>query len=378
MADTAAPVSILPFTIASRASSRQSLTFPNVALASAAPVTPQGAPGQVPAVGYMRKLRLEITGTASGGTPTFSGDAPFNVLSNIAVKNSAGQNLIAPMNGYELYIVNKYGAQGAGMPSAYGNLSDPKTGRQYTAVAATGFHFFLDLPFEIDPNSGLGSIPALASNRSYQIEIQLAAITTVWSATTPPTAVSVTVDMTAYYWDVPVAQTTGGQGQATVPFGDGTLSLWQKENPVVAPGDQLTKSNNTGNAIRNLIFIARTSAGARTDTDWPPVTELYVDNNPMLRWKKTEWQDMMIRAYGLDAASLDATQGLDTGVYVLPFHIFAGGLAGDPSNPRSQILPTLDATLLQLKGNGWGASISQVAFITQALYSPNAQYIYSK
>lgn len=375
MADT--PAAVLPFTIASRVSARQSFTLANIALAAAAPVTAVGSPVQIPAVGYLKALRLEITITNSGGVPTFNADAPFNVIQNIAFKNSAGQNLIAPLTGYEWYVVNKYGAMGAGLSSAVGSLADPKAGRQYSAVAASGSHFFLDVPLEIDPSSGLGAIPALASNRSYQLEMQFAAISTVFGGT-PPTAATITVDATAVYWDVPAATTPGGVAQGTEPFGLGTLSLWQKENPPVAPGEQLTRSNNVGNAIRNLVFIARTAAGARTDADWTTIAELFVDNNPMLRLKKTEWQDAMVRWYGYEAAAFDAANGLDTGVYVIPFHVLAGGLAGDPGNSRAQFLATLDATLLQLKGYSWGASISQLAILTQAIASDNPQFIYSK
>lgn len=375
MADTVQAA--LPFTIAARKSKRQSFTLPNVTLAASAPVIAAGTPVQIPAVGYLTALRLEFTVTNSGGAATYTADAPFNLVQNVSFKNSAGQNLVAPLTGYEWYIVNKYGAMGAGITSAVGRLSDPKLGRQYAAVATTNAHFFLDIPLEIDPSTGLGAIPALASNRSYQLEISFAAISTVWGGT-PPTAASVAVDATAVYWDVPVATTPGGVMQSTEPFGLGTLSLWQKENPPVAPGEQLTRSNNTGNSIRNLIFIARTAAGARTDADWSTIAELYVDNNPMLRYKKTEWQDDMVRQYGYDAAALDAAGGLDTGVYVIPFHVLAGGMAGDPGNSHAQYLATLDATLLQLKGYSWGASISQLAILTQAIASDNPAFIYSK
>jgi len=373
MAETAQ--ALVPFTLASRASSRQSFSIPNITLSASAPVTPPGTPVQVPAVGWLRSLRFEVTLDGTGGTPAFAADAPWNVIQQISVKNAAGQPLIAPVTGYELYLINKYGAQGAGMVSAYGTLADPKNNRQYSATAPDA-HFFLDLPFEIDPSSGLGAIPALASNRSYQVEVTLNSMSAIYSA--QPTSAVVSLDVTANYWDVPPATTPGGAVQATDPFGAGTLSLWQKEVPVIAPGDQLTRSNNVGNVIRNIILTTRTAAGARTDADFPGIMELYVDNNPMIRLKKTEWQDLMARAYGYNATALDTAGGLDTGVYVFPFHVLAGGLSNDPSNSRAQLLPTLDATLLQFKGYGYGASISTLTVLTQAVTSDNSAFIYSK
>ena len=372
-----ASAQVLPFTIASRVSERNSFSINNIALAAAAPTIAAGTPVQIPAVGYAKSLRLEVTITNTGGIPTFAPDAPWNVFSTIAFKNAGGQNLLAPLTGYELYVYNKYGAMGAGLCGAVGRLADPKVGRQYVAAAATGSHFFIDIPFEIDPSTGLGAIPALASNRSYQLEIQFAAISTIFGGT-PPTGASVTVDASVIYWDVPASSTPGGQAQGTEPFGIGTLSLVNKENPLVGPGEQTTRLNNTGNVIRNIIFVARTAAGVRTDADWSAITELLVDNNPMLRLKKTEWQDNMVRWYGLDAAALDATGGLDTGVYVIPFHALLGGLAGDPGNSHAQYLATLDATLLQFKGYNWGAGISQLAVITQSVASDNPAFIYSK
>lgn len=372
-----AAVAALPFTIGSRISKRQSFTIPSTPLAAAAPTTPAGTPVAIPAVGWIQTLRLEFTLTNTGGAPTFKPDAPFNLIQNITFKNAAGQNLVSPLTGYEWYIQNKYLGLGAGITSAAGRVADPKIGRQYSAVATTGTHFFLDIPIGLDQSSALGTIPALAGNRNYQLEISFAALSTIFGGTVP-TSASISVDATAIYWDVPSAGTPGGVAQADEPFGAGTLGLIMKDNPLVAPGEQMTRLSNVGNVLRCITFIARDATGARVDADWPSIAELFVDNAPMLRYKKTEWQDDMVRQYQYDAAALDAPGGLDTGVYVIPFHLFAGGTNGDVNNPRSQYMATLDSTQLQLKGYGWGSNISQLAIITHSITSPNAQYIYSK
>jgi hypothetical protein len=372
MTTQAAPV--LPFTIASRVSRRQSFQLSNIPLQSSTVTTPAGAPVQIPAVGWAKNIRLEVTATITGGTPSFTADAPFNLIDHVTFRNSAGQNLVAPLSGIEWYYANKYFANGQGLTSGVGRLSDAKVGRQYAATAASTIHFFLDIPFEFDPQMALGALPVLASNRAYQLEVALSSITTVFGVTTPPTAVSVTIDASINFWDLP------NGSDATEPFGVNTLSIISKENPALSSGDQLTKITNTGNVIRNILLIARTSAGVRDDADFPNTSELYLDNNPLLRYKKTEWEDDMIRQYGLEAASKDAANGLDSGVYVIPFHLYGGGLAGDPSNVRSQLLATLDATQLQFKGYQWGAGIAggQLTIITQSISSPNSAFIYSK
>lgn len=381
MAETVAPP-MIPFTIASRVNQRLSFEFS--AALGAAPVTPAGVPFQLPAVGYPKSLRLEFTSTHSGGTPSFTADAPWNFISNIALKNSAGQQLIPAMNGYSLYAINKYAGDSAGIASGVGVAGDPEFGRQYSAVAATGTHWFLDIPFEIDPSSGLGAIPAMASNRSYLIEISFNTIAGVFGVTTPPTVVNITVNASVVYWDVPAPTTAKGLTQGTEPFGMNlaaditTTAFWLSEFPVIAPGAQTPRSNNVGNTIRNLIFIMRTSAGARTDTDWPAIFQLLVNNYPQLRFKKTEWQDAMARWFQYGAATLDAVGGLDTGVYVIPFHLLAGGVASDPGNSRAQLLPTEDGTLLQFQMNDVGATGSSLQVLTQGIASPDPRLVFSK
>lgn len=366
----------LPFSVASRLAKRQSFALTNVSLASASPTVPAGSPVQVPAVGYLQALRLEFTGTVSGGTSPalVTGDTPWNVISSIAVTNSAGQNLIAPMTGYELYLINKYGFQGAGLAAPIGALQDPKNNPSYSA-SGSGFHFFLDLPFTIDQRFGMGAIPALASNRSYNVQITYNSIANVYSGAPN---LSVTVDATAVYWEVPVSTTPGGVQQVTTPYGGDTLSLWQKETALLTQGENTTKSSNVGNVIRNIILVARDSTGNRlTFADWSNVVELYLDNNPLIREKKTEWLDELARQYGYIGTS-DAAGGLDSGVFVFPFALLAGGNAGDPSSSKAQYLPTLDATLMQLKGNAWGAGAAggTLTIITQAVTTSNIGYIY--
>lgn len=377
MADTQQAAPALPFVQASRISERSSFMIANLALAAAAPVTAPSTPVQVPAVGYLRKLRMEVTGTLTGGgAATYNADAPWNVINSLTFKNSSGQSLIAPLTGWELYAYNKYGNIGRGLATGVGPSGDPKFGRQYSATT-TGFHFFLDVPFELDPTTALGSIPATASNRSYQLELNFAAISTIFGGTVP-TAVTVTVDATAIYWDTPVAATPGGVSQETDPVGAGTIAIVQKESSILSAGEMLTRINSTGNIIRQLIFIQRTSAGVRSDADWTGIFELFVDNSPMLRLKKTEWEDAMAAWYNYGATAKDVVGGLDTGLYVLPFDVLIGALAGDPDNSRAQLLPTLDATLLQAKGYSWGTAGNTLTVLVQSVTGPSADLIFSK
>lgn len=359
----------LPFAIGSRQMTRFSFTTGTIAASASAPVPI--SPIQIPAVGYLSHLNLEVTIAGSGGTtPAFTADAPFNMLQAVEFKTAAGNDIIAPYTGYQLYLACKYGAQFAVAP-----WSDSRLSKQYSASAPSA-HFFIQVPLEIDCSTALGAVPALASNRSYQLALTLAAISTVLSGA--PT-VNVTVNGTAYYWSEPPATSQSGVTQATAPNGLGTLSQWQIEMPPLTPGDKYIKSNNVGNVLRTLIFTLRNSSGARIDASgWPPVCEIYLDNEPMFYLTQNEWEDDMVKWFGLSASTKDVAQGLDTGVYVIPFHALAGGLAGESDNARTQLLPTIDSSQLQIRGTSWGASVSTLEILTNSVIPTSAAALFNK
>lgn len=365
-----APAAALPFGIASRQMTRFSFTTGLLNMSSATPVPV--SPIQIPAVGYLAGIMLEVTLTGVGGTGVFTADAPWNLLQLLEFKTASGNDIIAPLTGYQQYLNAKYGAQQAVAP-----YSDMRLGKQYAVVAtaAPTAHFFLPVWFEIDRQSGLGSIPALASNRSYQLVLTLAALTTVTNAT----SATVLINGTAYYWSEPPAMTQSGLVQQTAPLGLGTVSQVQLEMPPLTPGDKYIKSNNVGNVIRNLIFVLRNSSSARIDTNgWPGVSEIYLDNEPLFYLTQNEWELLMIQNYGFTAANKDVAQGLDTGVYVLPFHALSGGMAGDPANSRYQYLPTLDASQLQIRGTAFGSAVSTLEIITNSVVPTSASTLFAK
>jgi hypothetical protein len=351
---------MLPFGIGARTSSRFSFTLPTTTLGAASvPLSPV----QIPAVGYLKKITLEITLTGSGGTtPTFTADAPFNLLSLVELRNSSGNDLIVPVTGYQLFLLNKYGVQGCDSPEC-----DPKADQQYSSSSPSA-HFFLDIPCEIAPADQFGSIPALASNRSYQLAVNLNAQANV---TTSNPTLTVSIVGTAWFYTEPVASTMNGVAQQTAPPFNGSLNLWQLEPVTVSPGDKYIRSNNTGNVLRELIFVLRTAAGARTDVDWPALCELYLDNNPMFYLPQNLWQSWMSRVFGFQrAAAKDGVGTLDTGVYVIPFFALAEGSAIANAR-RSQYLPTLDASQLQIRGTSWGAAASTLEIITNSVQPSN-------
>ena len=346
----------LPFPVASRMGSRFAFDTGVVTLAAGAPTNI--APIPIPAVGFLKYIDLEVTLTLTGTTALLA-DAPFNCIQSIGLRTAGGNDLITPVTGYTLYLMNKYGG--------YRVFADARVGRQYSATTA-GAHFFLRIPLEIDPETALGVIPAMASNRSYMANIQFAAGTTIGTGTTGGTC---RILATSWYWHEPPAQGGGGVMQQTEPDALGSIVQWQLEQAVLSPGAKLVKLNNVGNVARTHIFVCRNSALARVDgtTGFGTESQFYMDNDMVFSLMTTTWEQMMIEWFGLTAASKDVANGLDSGVYVLPWHVMVGSQSGDPANSRSQLLPSLNASLLQLWST-WGSAVSTLETLTNSVIPP--------
>lgn len=362
-------VAPLDFAIGSQFSTRPSFTLPPVTLgASISPLTPI----QVPAVGYLHGILLEVNIAGSGGTaPAWTADGPWNVIESITFRNPGGANLIPNFTGYQLFAANLLGGHAPGIGAA----ADPRAGIRGVGAYSAGGRFFLWVPIGIDLAEGYGAIPALASNANYQLQMSLAATATV--ATGSPT-LAVTVTGTSYFFTVPDAVASNGVAQATTPPGMPSVALWNVESPTVSPGSQIVTSQSTGGVIRNHIFVLRTAAGARTDADFPAVFEMLLNNNSRFTLKKAEWEFMMTRWYGLLGAAKDAAGGLLTGVFALPYHALLGGFSGDPANTRAQLLPTISGTQVQFRFNDFGASASRLEILTEQVSTTDAAYLFSK
>jgi hypothetical protein len=95
----------LPFT----ASSHE-----HVELAATLTVTPTTAvqqlnPIDIPASGYFRSLFIEVV-AAGGAGGTLAADAPWNIISSLALKDVNGSHIISPIDGYALYWRTSSGA----------------------------------------------------------------------------------------------------------------------------------------------------------------------------------------------------------------------------------------------------------------------------
>jgi hypothetical protein len=370
-------VPAIPFTRASRKKTKQAFTTgPFVLGVNAQTLTPI----QIPPGGFLEFVDLLITCTTAGNAAVvvFAADAPWNALAYIDLRNSAGDSVIVPFNGYQLYLINKYGVLGIDTPNG-----DPRRSPAFFATAGVGaglggsFQMLLRVPLEIDPRDAFCSVPNLAANKAYQLQLGLNANAPIY--TTPPTTPgSVTIQGLMGYWSQPNQMNAAGVNQEVKPVGNGSVSLWRLQPAVVSAGDRLTQLLNVGNVLRSIIFTLRTAAGARTAADWPATSQVVLNDDILFYLPTGYWSHYIAQDYAYNTGAVEAAGGLDNGVFVVSqLNNQRGSVQSD--GPRDQYLVTYNTTLLQLRSTVFGGAASTLEIITNeikpisalALYNPN-------
>lgn len=376
----------VPFPIASLKRIRQAFDTGNFALGQSI------AAIEIPAAGgFLEFLELVVTGTTSANVATvaFQPDAPFNALSFIEFLPPSGDPPIVPHNGYQIMLWNKYGLFAQAPP-----YSDPRRDPQYSITTGSGgtggsFAYTLRLPFEIDPASGFCSITNSAANKSYLLNLTANTSGNIYT-TAPTSAPVMRVIGWMYYWDEPAARTRQGTTQETRPLGLGSFSQLRIDQPPVTTGDKYLKVNNGGPVLRGLIFTLRSSTSQRNNVagaDIPPTWDFVFNTRDRWLISDGQLQSDMAEYYGYQvpfgtvvdqnqAAVLDAAGNLDQSVRAFPyFHSGIANIAG-PTGPRSQYQVTADATLTQIRGITFGASVSTLEILTNLIRPSSAAALY--
>lgn len=275
---------------------------------------------EVPATGFLNELEIlvQATGSNTAAAVAFEEDGPFNVIDLLAFTDTNNSEIITPLSGWDLYIVNKFGG--------YGFSDDAKESPVYsvtTGAVATGgsFAFVLRIPVELVPRDALGSLPNKSASTPFKVRITVAANSTVYS--TPPdgsTSVRFRINPRSY-WE-PTATDGSGNPVAPNPPGVNTTQFWNKSDYTVAAGSfSLQLTSSTGFPVRNLIFVLRDSDGSRSqgESDFPDPLRMQVQSNTTVDVLKLIWQDRLARWYGYTGAVGDTAGNKDNGVYVLPY-----------------------------------------------------------
>jgi hypothetical protein len=329
---------------------------------------------------YLEAIIFDVTLTtaANAATVVFAADSPWQVIQQIKMDDPAGQSIIAPITGYQLYTLNKY------LPDTECSF-DPKADPGYVATAGAGatggsFSFRLVLPVEHRRRDALGALNNSAANQRYLITLNvIPTFATLY--TTPPTTPAPSVSFQFYqeYWTSPPAQITTAQGASQVqasPSGLGTVAFvrFERHNEVSGGGQPQIQLNNVGDYISSLIFTLRDTAGARdittgaqsaTTANWPTEFDWWVNDFQLHALSTTQWLRDLGRFYGYHAA-VETAYGLDNGVW--PLHqlvqLFDTSVNFGPAN---QYLPTDATTKLQIRGSTWGSGASFLEVLTRLI-----------
>lgn len=382
MTVTTAPAEIQPvaggirFPVASRPMRRYSgvQTVSNLAGATSF------APIQLPPTGFVRSINFLFTVnfTCASAGAVVTGDTPFNIISGITLTDAVGHAVVQPINGYNLYLLNKFlPSEAAEYP--YSNpVMSPEY--EYGATATSGKAVFrLRLELEQDRDTGYGCIPNLDANATLQLKVDVAPISTIFTGTTV-SAANVEMRIEQDYW-APVGGATGGVPNQIVPSGFGDyLQTLVETTTVSAATENTVQITSRGGLTKGMILVSR-AANVRTALPMDKVLGLVYDNNEIdagiplashldLVRRETGYYGAAPANYVQVANTPPSTPpGIDNGVVPIIF-----GLRG---GERDTWLSTRVGTLLQVKVTP-GAGATQLETVSQLMQVRDLAAFYDK
>lgn len=290
----------------------------------------------VPAFGFLRHLVIYVTasgGTASGTNAVAQEDAPLSVLQNVSLSDVNGAPIVGPMDGFDLLLANQFGG--------YTFQTNPASLPSYTSVDAGGnFTFKIRIPVELTSHDALGALPNTNSGSTYKLNYTIAPSSSVYSTAPGGTQPTIRVRAWIEAWTQPPAFDFQGIQNATTPPAVGTTQFWSKSVNTISSGENRVRVTRMGNLLRNMILIFRTTAPARSSTNFPDPFRIEWDSRIYDNVSRTLLVDDITEKNGL--APL-------TGVFTYQWTDDASLKAGNES--RDLYIPTTQGTKFELVGS---------------------------
>jgi len=319
-------------------------------------------PIEVKAYDYMRSLLITCTTTGAGGaTGTAQADAPFNIFTNVSVKQPNGQTMYQVSSGMHAAYIQKYGQ--------YRGYSDPRADPNFL-VNGSQATFAFRIPFELDLRDGLGALPNKDAAAPFTLELTLNTLTNVFGSG-QGTSPTFTVEAWLEAYDQPPTSLNGAPVQTTPPNMN-TLQRWTEQNITMNSGQFDARVRKLGNYVRSLIPISKNSSGVRIVTNgWADPVQIVLDEDVKDNISQADWQRRIWEVYGyggiqpgttatLGTASgaamlIDSPMGADTGVW--PIQYFMDGR--ELTENVNFYLPTIESEDYLLRGS-WGSAVSKL------------------
>lgn len=289
---------------------------------------------------YIRGLWIQavMVTSANAATVAFQPDAPPIVFQSVVFADANQKPIVGPINGYQLLVVNKFGG--------YQFQDDPRAGVVWSVTSGAGgtggsFTMILYVPLEVVARDALGALQNKSASSAFQLILTVNTIAATYStAPTNPGTLTVTVHEDG--WVQPKAQDASGNPLSGAPPQLGTTQYWTLGTyNALNSAQQVQLTQGLGYPIRLLAFINYdVSASTRSagDTDFPTATTMIFRGTTYLNITKTTWKDQMGRVFGFQGTTADTANGLENGVYVLPFDQDFG--LQDGADLRTGLLPT--------------------------------------
>jgi hypothetical protein len=353
------PSSIVPFV---RGSGKGKYKFFSKAGLTLTTATQDLGPIDVKAYDYMRSILITVASTANGGaTGTAAADAPFNILTNMAVKQPNGQTMYQVSSGYHAAMIQKYGYARA--------YTDPRADPNFV-VNGSQATFAIRIPFELDLRDALGALPNKDAAAPFTLEMTLNTLTNVFGSG-QGTSPTFTVEAWLEAYDQPPTQ-LNGQPVQTTPPNMNTLQRWTEQNITMSTGQFDARVRKLGNYVRALIPIMKNSSNARIVTNgWADPVQIVLDEDVKDNISQADWSRRIWEIYNYGgiqsgtaatlgtassiAIQIDSPGGADTGVW--PLQYFMDGR--DITENVNFYLPTIESEDYLLRGS-WGSSVSKL------------------
>lgn len=354
-----APATVVPFV---RGSGKGKYKFFSQAGKTLTTATQDLGPIDIKAYDYMRSILVTVSNTAFGGLlGTAQADAPFNLFTNIAVKQPNGQTMYQTSSGFHAAMIQKYGY--------YRNWGDPRSDPNFL-VHGSAATFAIRIPFELDLRDALGALPNKDAAAPFTLELTLNTLTNVFGSS-QGTSPTFTVEAWLEAYDQPPT-TLNGQPVQTTPPNMNTLQRWTEQNITMSTGQFDARVRKLGNYLRMLIPIMKNSSNARIVTNgWADPVQIVLDedvkdNRSQADWQRQNWE---IWNYGgvqpgtantLGTAStgavfIDSPMGADTGVWPIQYCVDTR----DITENVNFYLPTIESEDYLLRGS-WGSAVSKL------------------
>lgn len=305
---------------------------------------------------YLRGVWIQAVCTTSGNSAnvSFAADGPWNVYQSVTFQDANQKPVVGPFDGYTLMLVNKFGG--------YQFNDDPRASSVFSITTGTvgnggSFTFVLYVPLEIDSRDTLGSLQNKSASSAFQLLLTVNTNASVYG-TTPTSAGTVVTTVLEDGWLQPKTVDSSGTPLSQAPPQLGTTQYWTRGSYTALNGSTQTQlTQGLGYPIREFLAVNYDTSGttrATGDTNFPTSPQFIFRGTSFFNPTKTIWKDQMSRQYGLTATAADSANGLENGVYALPFNNDFGLQDGDEM--RNGYLVTQQGDQFQLLGTFNGSN----------------------